>query len=595
MATCIAPCITPIQIVNSASWMDARGVEDRRPSARGPARLTAVGQGRDILKLSDGVSIARNCWSGRRPQRHRRNWPAGSALAGLGDGASSQQGPTTTTDKSQKKPRIIISGAPASGKGTQCASIVEKYGLVHISAGDLLRAEVAAQSEAGKIAAKYMNAGQLVPNDVIVTMVRSRLAQPDCQERGWLLDGYPRSKDQADALEASGIRPDLFLVLEVPDEVLVERVAGRRQDPATGRIYHLKFSPPESAEVAARLTQRSDDNETAVRARLAAHKSNVDAVLGCYADILCTVDGNRAVEDVFADVNAALSRCCGGGPDKNSTKAAPKPYVAGSFVSPTHLNNVPHTSYIRNFFYDDVKDSVLTALAAGKIRLKLRCLIPELNPQQDVYRIGTLLELVRHVAFALADDGKRVRVCVQQSMGTGVFQGLPLALNGVRKIMELMDWGAEGGFAEFVRLGAIGADQVAPDDDVFIIVAPQSIVGHSIIPLLQDMLTAVGDRPMILINPNLNDIPSAGGVMQVRGRDKRIEFASTFEDAYHFRLLYRSGAEMYPIYGALRYFFGHPWEVYKRNYLGQGEEEYVFARAYNTEPSRSAITDVFTK
>eukprot|EP00245_Coleochaete_scutata_P017902 TRINITY_DN9029_c0_g1_i1.p1 TRINITY_DN9029_c0_g1~~TRINITY_DN9029_c0_g1_i1.p1 ORF type:complete len:321 (+),score=70.73 TRINITY_DN9029_c0_g1_i1:158-1120(+) len=204
--------------------------------------------------------------------------------------------------------RVMISGAPASGKGTQCEQIVERYGLTHISAGDLLRAEVAAGTEYGKKAKAYMDAGDLVPDDVVVTMVKARLAQRDAQEKGWLLDGYPRSASQAAALESGGIRPDIFVVLEVPDEILVDRVVGRRQDPVTGKIYHLKYSPPESAEIAARLTQRSDDTEEKVKNRLSTHKSNVASVLSTYEDILAVVDGNRPKDSVFEDVDSLLQK-----------------------------------------------------------------------------------------------------------------------------------------------------------------------------------------------------------------------------------------------------------------------------------------------
>ncbi|TYI29256.1 hypothetical protein ES332_A05G303700v1 [Gossypium tomentosum] len=181
--------------------------------------------------------------------------------------------------------KVIISGAPASGKGTQCELITQKYGLVHIAAGDLLRAEVAAASENGKLAKEYMEKGELVPDEIVVMMVKERLLQPDSQQRGWLLDGYPRSSSQAAALEDYGIRPDVFILLDVSEDILVERVVGRRLDPLTGKIYHLKYSPPENDEIASRLTQRFDDTEEKVKLRLRTHHQNVDAVLSVYKDI----------------------------------------------------------------------------------------------------------------------------------------------------------------------------------------------------------------------------------------------------------------------------------------------------------------------
>ncbi|MCO5575012.1 hypothetical protein L7F22_028809 [Adiantum nelumboides] len=164
-------------------------------------------------------------------------------------------------NKAHKPLKVMISGVPASGKGTQCELIVKHHDLVHISAGDLLRAEVAAGTENGRRAKEYMTRGELVPNEIIVNMVKERLNQPDAQQKGWLLDGYPRSKSQADAIEAAGLRPDVFILLEVPDDVLIGRVVGRRLDPVTGKIYHLKYSPPETKEIADRLTQRFDDTD----------------------------------------------------------------------------------------------------------------------------------------------------------------------------------------------------------------------------------------------------------------------------------------------------------------------------------------------
>lgn len=204
--------------------------------------------------------------------------------------------------------KIMISGAPASGKGTQCELITKKYHLAHIAAGDLLRAEIAAGSENGKRAKEYMEKGQLVPDEIVVMMVKDRLTQPDAQEKGWLLDGYPRSLSQATALKGFGFHPDLFILLEVPEDILVERVVDRRLDPVTGKIYHLKYSPPENEEIAARLTQRFDDTEEKVKLRLQTHNQNVDSVLALYRDIMVKVDGTASKEAVFAQIDSALTK-----------------------------------------------------------------------------------------------------------------------------------------------------------------------------------------------------------------------------------------------------------------------------------------------
>ncbi|XP_015576444.1 adenylate kinase, chloroplastic isoform X2 [Ricinus communis] len=217
--------------------------------------------------------------------------------------------PTMVIAAAKPEPlKIMISGAPASGKGTQCELITKKYGLVHIAAGDLLRMEIASGSENGKRAKEYMEKGQLVPNEIVVMMVKERLLQPDAQENGWLLDGYPRSLSQATAFMELNFQPDLFILLEVDEEILVERVVGRRLDPVTGRIYHLKYSPPETEEVAARLTQRFDDTEEKVKLRLQTHHENVEAVLSIYEDITLKVNGNISKEQVFAQIDNALTK-----------------------------------------------------------------------------------------------------------------------------------------------------------------------------------------------------------------------------------------------------------------------------------------------
>ena len=202
--------------------------------------------------------------------------------------------------------KIIIAGAPASGKGTQCELIVKKLGLTHISAGDLLREQVRLGTDNGKTAKEYMDRGDLVPDSVVIDMVKARLDQDDAKANGWLLDGYPRSGSQAAALEEAGIRPELFIVLEVPDEVLIERVVGRRLDPETGKIYHMTFDPPPE-EILSRLTTRSDDTEEKAKNRLATHEKNVNAVVNNYNDIICYIDGNRPKTDVFSEIEEKIT------------------------------------------------------------------------------------------------------------------------------------------------------------------------------------------------------------------------------------------------------------------------------------------------
>ncbi|EPY34647.1 adenylate kinase [Strigomonas culicis] len=213
-------------------------------------------------------------------------------------------------------PHIIIAGPPAGGKGTQCENIKQYYtdalghAPVHISSGDILRAEVKAKTELGELAATYMQAGKLVPDGVMCDMMKERLAQDDCRQCGWLLDGFPRTREQALALDAAGVIPDAFLVLRVPDEVLVERVVGRRVDPATGDIYHLTYKPPpaDQPELLARLEQRADDTPDVLKPRLVVYHNSVTQLSEFYKPILVSIDANRAPDQVGKDVVDVLKK-----------------------------------------------------------------------------------------------------------------------------------------------------------------------------------------------------------------------------------------------------------------------------------------------
>lgn len=214
--------------------------------------------------------------------------------------------------KERKVPRasrhFIIAGPPAAGKGTQCTRLVERYGVVHISTGDMLRAEVAKGSELGVKAGECMSKGDLVPDDLIVGIVKERLSQQDCKQNGWLLDGFPRTKGQADSLEKAGITASKFIKLNVPDEILVERGVHRRLDPETGNIYHLLYNKPPK-EIEGRLTQRKDDTEETIMSRIQIYKDNVNAVVDTYNGILVEIDGEKRAEMVFEDIRRAIESC----------------------------------------------------------------------------------------------------------------------------------------------------------------------------------------------------------------------------------------------------------------------------------------------
>lgn len=251
---------------------------------------------------------------------------------------------------------------------------------------------------------------------------------------------------------------------------------------------------------------------------------------------------------------------------------------------------------IRQHFYKEAATGMQAAFAAGHTRIRLACTIPELDVETDVYRVGTLLEMVRVMAVALAEDGKRVKICVQSAMGAGVFQGLPLSLSGVRRIMESMDWGEA---SEFVTIGAVGLAEV-DDSDYYILVSPQNVVGNTIITGLEQHVEAAEAKgaSVVTVNAILKDIPSHSGVMGPRGRAERMAFASTFQLAYHFRLLFLPGS-FFPIMGALRYQYGEDWQVYKRSDrkdLGKKEEQYCMVGEFpgtSAMPSGAQITECF--
>jgi len=221
-------------------------------------------------------------------------------------------------------PRIIIAGPPAGGKGTQCEMIKAKFGLVHLSTGDILRENVKASTPLGVQAKSFMEAGALVPDELITKVVCDRLAASDCVEKGWLLDGFPRTKAQADALTAAGFVPDCFVLLDVPESILVERVTGRRTDPVTGKIYHLKFNPPENEEVATRLVQRSDDTAEKIIVRVKEFNSHVDSIRNTYLDRTIRIDGslnkNLVTEVVLDSVGEAMEAARRGSNGGQATK-----------------------------------------------------------------------------------------------------------------------------------------------------------------------------------------------------------------------------------------------------------------------------------
>jgi adenylate kinase len=182
--------------------------------------------------------------------------------------------------------RLILLGAPGAGKGTQAAFICRQFGIPQISTGDMLRAAVKAGSPLGLQAKAVMDAGALVSDDLIIHLVKERIAQPDCAG-GFLFDGFPRTIPQADAMKTAQVQLDHVLEIDVPFEAIIERMSGRRSHPASGRIYHLKFNPPKVAglddETGEPLVQRDDDREETVRKRLQVYADQTRPLVDYYA------------------------------------------------------------------------------------------------------------------------------------------------------------------------------------------------------------------------------------------------------------------------------------------------------------------------
>eukprot|EP01063_Lacrimia_lanifica_P015811 TRINITY_DN22480_c0_g1_i1.p1 TRINITY_DN22480_c0_g1~~TRINITY_DN22480_c0_g1_i1.p1 ORF type:complete len:331 (+),score=127.33 TRINITY_DN22480_c0_g1_i1:28-1020(+) len=197
------------------------------------------------------------------------------------------------------RPKVIIVGAPAAGKGTQCEMMVEAFGFVHLSTGNLLRSEVAAKTELGLRAADFMNAGKLVPDELVVDLLMKRMEEPDVKQRGWLLDGFPRTVSQLEVLKARHIFPDSIVYLDVADEIVVERIDGRRMDPVTGQTYHMKYNPPPQ-EVKDRLVQRSDDTKEKIEERLRHFHREIVPLLEGFAEPVHKIScGNDPPKEIF--------------------------------------------------------------------------------------------------------------------------------------------------------------------------------------------------------------------------------------------------------------------------------------------------------
>ena len=208
---------------------------------------------------------------------------------------------------------LILLGAPGAGKGTQGALLAETLGIPKIATGDMLREAIRQGTELGAEAKRYIDAGELVPDGVILGMVRERLSAGDA-DGGAVFDGYPRTVPQAEGLDSmlGGLsrKIDAVVNITVPDEVIVRRMSGRRTDPETGKVYHLEHNPP-PAEVAGRVVQRDDDREETVRNRLEVYRRQTEPLVRFYREAgvpVHDVDGDRAIDAVQAEIMERLGR-----------------------------------------------------------------------------------------------------------------------------------------------------------------------------------------------------------------------------------------------------------------------------------------------
>jgi adenylate kinase len=216
--------------------------------------------------------------------------------------------------------RLILLGAPGAGKGTQASFLCKHYGIPQVSTGDMLRAAVKAGTPLGVAAKKVMDSGALVSDDIIIGLVKERIAQPDCAN-GFLFDGFPRTIAQAEAMKNAGVKLDAVLEIDVPDEAIIERMSGRLFHIASGRSYHVKFNPPKVAGhddlTGEPLIQRDDDKEATVRKRLEVYQSQTRPLVDYYMKWAASgdagapryrkIDGSGTVDQITTRALAALN------------------------------------------------------------------------------------------------------------------------------------------------------------------------------------------------------------------------------------------------------------------------------------------------
>lgn len=211
---------------------------------------------------------------------------------------------------------LMVFGAPGAGKGTQAKFLVQKYNIPQISTGDMLRAAIVQKTDMGLEAKRYMDAGELVPDETIIGIIKDRLEEDDCKN-GFILDGFPRTITQAKALDdlmkSSGKKLDFVLSFDVPDELIIQRIAGRRVCPKCGASYHIEFNPPKTEDICdtcgSKLIIRKDDNADTVKNRLSNYHSQTSPLIDFYKDmgIFVQIDGSQELSKVTKDMFDSLA------------------------------------------------------------------------------------------------------------------------------------------------------------------------------------------------------------------------------------------------------------------------------------------------
>lgn len=212
---------------------------------------------------------------------------------------------------------IILLGAPGAGKGTQAQLIAKNFELPQISTGDMLRTAIKEKNPLGIAAKKIMDQGALVSDNIIIQLVQNRIKKPDCRN-GFLLDGFPRTIPQAEALQSQGINIDKIIEIDVPDSTIIERLTGRRIHPRSGRVYHVLYNPPRVANeddfTGEPLVQRDDDNEAVIRKRLDIYHAQTAPLIEFYKRLsaingkpnFTRIDGSRGVDEVYTEIDSAI-------------------------------------------------------------------------------------------------------------------------------------------------------------------------------------------------------------------------------------------------------------------------------------------------